>query len=59
MTIELISAIYKAGCKKEIVRLPLSKEDDFTPLKAYLRMQFVFMRRTALENLPSDDISVW
>lgn len=59
MTIELISAIYKAGCKKEIVRLPLSKEDDFYTFEGLLKNAVRFYEKgTALENLPSDDISV-
>jgi predicted dehydrogenase len=59
MTIELITAIYKAGCKKEIVKLPLSKEDDFYTFDGLLKNAVRFYEKgTAIENLPSDDISV-
>ena len=59
MTIELITAIYKAGCKKEIVKLPLSKEDEFYTFDGLLKNAVRFYEKgTAIENLPSDDISV-
>lgn len=58
-TIELISAIYKAGCKKEIVKLPLSKEDDFYSFEGLLKNAVRFYKKsTAIENLPSDDITL-
>lgn len=58
-TIELISAIYKAGCKKEIVKLPLSKEDDFYSFEGLLKNAVLFYKKsTAIENLPSDDITL-
>jgi predicted dehydrogenase len=58
-TIELISAIYKAGCKKEIVKLPLSKDDDFYTFDGLLKNAVRFYEKaTAIENLPSDDITV-
>lgn len=59
MTIELITAIYKAGCKKEIVKLPLSKEDEFYTFEGLLKNAVRFYEKgTAIENLPTDDISV-
>ncbi|NLP16733.1 MAG: Gfo/Idh/MocA family oxidoreductase [Clostridiales bacterium] len=59
MTIELITAIYKAGCKKEIVRLPLSKDDDFYTFEGLLKNVVRFYEKgTAVENLPSDEISL-
>lgn len=59
MTIELISAIYKAGCKKEIVKLPLSKEDDFYTFDGLLKNAIRFYEKgAAIENLPPDDITV-
>ena len=58
-TIELISAIYKAGCKKEIVKLPLSKDDDFYTFDGLLKNAVRFYEKaTAIENLPPDDITV-
>lgn len=59
MTIELITAIYKAGCKKEIVKLPLSKDDDFYTFEGLLKNAVRFYEKgTAIENLPPDEISV-
>lgn len=58
-TIELITAIYKAGCKKEIVKLPLSKDDDFYTFEGLLKNAVRFYKKeTAIENLPSDEITV-
>lgn len=59
MTIELITAIYKAGCKKEIVKLPISKEDDFYTFEGLLKNAVRFYEKgTVVENLPPDEISV-
>lgn len=58
-TIELITAIYKAGCKKEIVKLPLTKDDDFYTYDGLIKNAVRFYEKgTAIENLPTDDITV-
>jgi predicted dehydrogenase len=58
-TIELITAIYKAGCMKEVVRLPLAKGDDFYTFEGLIKNAVRFYEKsTAIENLPEDDISV-
>jgi predicted dehydrogenase len=58
-TIELITAIYKAGCKKEIVKLPLTKEDDFYTFEGLIKNALRFYEKgTAIENLPPDDITL-
>lgn len=58
-TIELITAIYKAGCKKEIVKLPLSEDDDFYTFDGLLKNAVKFYKKgTAIENMPSEDITV-
>lgn len=58
-TIELITAIYKAGCKKEIVKLPLTKEDDFYTFEGLMKNAIRFYEKgTAIENLPPDDITI-
>jgi predicted dehydrogenase len=58
-TIELITAIYKAGCKKEVVQLPLAKDDDFYTFDGLIMNAVKFYEKgKAIENLPTDDISV-
>lgn len=44
-TVELITAIYKAGFIKQIVTLPIEKMIPIIHSKAYLLMQYIFMRR--------------
>jgi predicted dehydrogenase len=58
-TIELITAIYKAGCMKKIVKLPLAKDDDFYTFEGLLKNAVRFYEKnTAIENMPPDDITV-
>lgn len=58
-TIELITAIYKAGCKKELVSLPLAKDDDFYTFEGLLKNAVRFYEKgTAIDNLPPDEITV-
>ncbi|MDD4112133.1 MAG: Gfo/Idh/MocA family oxidoreductase [Herbinix sp.] len=58
-TIELITAIYKAGCMKEIVKLPLNKDDDFYTFNGLIKNAVKFYEKGAsIENLPTDDITI-
>ena len=36
-TVELISAIYKAGCKKEYVHMPICKDDEYYKFEGILK----------------------
>lgn len=58
-TVELITAIYKAGCKKEYVKLPLSREDEFYTFEGILNNAVHFNQKlVSIENFQSDNISV-
>ena len=58
-TIELITAIYKAGLKKELVKLPLTQEDDFYTFEGFLKNTVRFYEKnTSMENLPQGDITL-
>lgn len=58
-TIELITAIYKAGFKKELVKLPLTKDDDYYTFEGFLKNTVHFYEKSAaVENLTDGDITV-
>lgn len=58
-TIELITAIYKAGCKKETVQLPISPEDDFYTFDGILRNAVHFYEKgESVENFEETDITL-
>lgn len=58
-TIELITAIYKAGCKKETVQLPISSEDDFYTFDGILRNAVHFYEKgESVENFEETDITL-
>lgn len=58
-TVELITAIYKAGCKKQMVTLPLDKEDDFYTFEGILKHATRFYKKTAsVENLAEGNVTV-
>ena len=58
-TVELISAIYKSGSKKETVSLPITKEDDYYTFEGILKNAIRFHEKTGfVENFSSKEISV-
>jgi len=58
-TVELISAIYKSGCRKQTVSLPISKEDDYYTFQGILNNAVRFYKKsTSVENFEAEDISV-
>jgi len=58
-TVELISAIYKSGCEKRTVSLPLSKDDEFYTFEGILKNATRFYQKTGfIENFNSEQISV-
>jgi len=58
-TVELISAIYKSGCEKKTVSLPLAKDDDFYTFDGILKNAIRFYKKTGhIENFSSEQISV-
>ena len=51
-TVELITAIYKSGCTKQTVTLPLSKDDEFYTFEGILRNATRFYKKAnSVENL--------
>ncbi len=46
-TVELISAIYKAGCTRSVVRLPIEKEDDYYTFQGILKHAIHFYEKKA------------
>ncbi|NMA85254.1 MAG: Gfo/Idh/MocA family oxidoreductase [Epulopiscium sp.] len=57
-TIELITAIYKAGFEEKTVELPLSSEDDFYTLHGILKnVKHFYEKEKAIENFADIDIS--
>lgn len=57
-TIELISAIYKAGSTKSTVSLPLSKDDEFYTFEGILKNAVRFYEKTGfVENFQSSEIT--
>ena len=58
-TVELISAIYKSGCRKETVTLPLGKDDDFYTFQGILDNAVRFYKKTSnVENFAAEEITV-
>jgi len=58
-TVELISAIYKSGCSKKTVSLPLSKDDDFYTFEGILKNAIHFHEKTGfVENFSAEKITV-
>lgn len=58
-TVELISAIYKAGCTKCIVNLPITKEDDYYTFQGILKHAVHFYEKKAsVENFADEAITL-
>lgn len=58
-TVELITAIYKAGFQKKTVTLPITKEDEYYTIDGILKNATYFYEKTAsVENFVSDDITL-
>lgn len=58
-TVELISAIYKAGCLKQSVRLPLQKDDEYYRFAGILEHAVHFYKKTAsVENFENERITL-
>lgn len=57
-TIEMITAIYKAGCTGQTVNLPLDKKDDFYTVEGILKNATYFYKKSgAIENFDNDVIT--
>ena len=58
-TVELITAIYKSGCLKQTVSLPLSKDDEFYTFDGIMKNAIRFYEKSAsVENLGSSSITL-
>lgn len=58
-TVELITAIYKAGCTKQTVQMPISKEDPFYTFEGILEHAVRFYKKTsAVENFEEQSITL-
>lgn len=58
-TVELITAIYKSGCKKETVKLPIEKDDEYYRFEGILKNAIRFYKKTAnIENFDPEEITV-
>ena len=58
-TVELISAIYKAGCTRSVVRLPIEKEDDYYTFQGILKHAIHFYEKKAsVENFREEAITL-
>lgn len=58
-TVELISAIYKAGCTWSVVRLPIEKEDDYYTFQGILKHAIHFYEKKAsVENFREEAITL-
>ena len=58
-TVELISAIYKSGCDKKTVSLPLTKDDEFYTFEGILKNAIRFHEKTGfVENFSAEKITV-
>ena len=54
-TVELITAIYKAGCTKQTVTLPLANNDDFYTFEGIMKHAIRFYEKTAsVENIDGE-----
>ncbi|MCL2398462.1 MAG: Gfo/Idh/MocA family oxidoreductase [Defluviitaleaceae bacterium] len=57
--IELITAIYKAGCLKQTAQLPIKETDDYYTFEGILKNAIHFYNKTtSVENLGGSDITV-
>jgi len=58
-TVELISAIYKSGCQKKTVSLPLESDDEFYTFAGILENAIRFNKKTGfVENFANEQITV-
>lgn len=58
-TVELITAIYKAGCQKTLAQLPITKEDDYYTFEGILKHAVHFYKKSAaVENFAAEEITV-
>ncbi|MCL1883380.1 MAG: Gfo/Idh/MocA family oxidoreductase [Defluviitaleaceae bacterium] len=58
-TVELITAIYKSGCLKQTVTLPLSKDDEFHTFDGILKNATRFYKKSkSEENLGDNEITL-
>lgn len=58
-TAELITAIYKAGCKKQTVTLPLDESDEYYTFEGILQNAIHFNKKGAsVENFAPEEITV-
>lgn len=58
-TVELITAIYKAGNLKEVVKLPISRDDEYYTFEVILKHVIHFYEKKAsIENFSNDTITV-
>ena len=58
-TVELITAIYKAGCKKVNVELPIQKDDEYYYFEGVLKNAVHFYKKSScVENFKASDITV-
>lgn len=58
-TVELITAIYKAGFQKKTVKLPITKEDEYYTIDGILKNAIYFYKKTAcVENFTSENITL-
>lgn len=58
-TVELITAIYKAGCQKTLAKLPITKEDDYYTFEGILKHAVHFYEKSAaVENFVAEEITV-
>ncbi|MGN6712089.1 Gfo/Idh/MocA family protein [Anaerocolumna jejuensis] len=58
-TVELITAIYKAGCCKQFVKLPLEKSDPFYTFEGLLKHVVHFYEKsTSIENISDEVITL-
>lgn len=58
-TVELITAIYKAGFEKRTVTLPILPEDEYYTVEGFRRHAVHFYeKKESVENFAADDISV-
>lgn len=58
-TVELITAIYKAGFQKRTVTLPIAPEDEYYTMEGLLKNAVHFYEKSAsVENFAPEEISV-
>lgn len=58
-SVELIAAIYKAGCLKETVKLPIKKDDEYYTFDGILKNAVRFYEKSSnVENFTDEEITV-